>query len=132
MLFVLLSAVATVSVGGYFIFSIIEQNEEASASYRVMMEEAFDREIKLQTEGLVSSLNGIYEEQKAGALTEEQAKLADIDADGRLCLEKAGLITYAHGTYYELGKALGTFGYTVQKKKKNKKKPQAKAAPAKK
>lgn len=74
MLFVLLSAVATVSVGVYFIFSSIEQNEEASASYRVMMEEAFDREIKLQTEGLVSSLNGIYEEQKAGALTEEQAK----------------------------------------------------------
>ena len=74
MLFVLLSAVATVSVGGYFIFSIIEQNEEASASYRTMMEDAFDREIKLQTEGLVSSLNGIYEEQKAGALTEEQAK----------------------------------------------------------
>jgi flavin reductase (DIM6/NTAB) family NADH-FMN oxidoreductase RutF len=55
-----------------------------------------------------------------------------VDANGRLCLEKAGLITYAHGTYYELGKALGTFGYTVQKKKKNKKKPQAKAAPAKK
>ena len=54
-----------------------------------------------------------------------------VDANGRLCLEKAGLITYAHGTYYELGKALGTFGYTVQKKKKHKKKSQAKAVPAK-
>ena len=46
-----------------------------------------------------------------------------VDQNGKLCLEKAGLLAYAHGTYYELGKALGTFGYTVQKKKKRKKKP---------
>ena len=40
-----------------------------------------------------------------------------IDAKGKLHLEKAGLIAYSHGTYYSLGKALGTFGFSVRKKK---------------
>ena len=38
----------------------------------------------------------------------------------RLCLDKAGLLAYAHGEYYGLGKKLGTFGYSVRKKKNNK------------
>ena len=41
-----------------------------------------------------------------------------ISADGKLCLDKSGLIAYAHGEYYELGKKLGFFGFSVQKKKK--------------
>lgn len=36
---------------------------------------------------------------------------------GRLALEKAGLAAYAHGNYYALGKKLGFYGYSVQKKK---------------
>lgn len=40
-----------------------------------------------------------------------------LDASGKLHLEKADLIAYAHGTYYALGKMLGTFGYSVRKKK---------------
>ena len=43
-----------------------------------------------------------------------------LDETGKLQLEKAGLISYSHGTYYELGKALGKFGYSVQKKAKKK------------
>ena len=43
-----------------------------------------------------------------------------LDETGRFHLEKAGLIAYSHGTYFELGKALGKFGYSVQKKTKNK------------
>jgi len=38
-----------------------------------------------------------------------------IDKDGKLTLEKAGLIAYAHGSYHELGKVIGTFGYSVRK-----------------
>jgi len=38
-----------------------------------------------------------------------------IDEKGRLDLGKAHLIAYAHGSYYSLGKQLGTFGYTVKK-----------------
>ena len=41
-----------------------------------------------------------------------------VDANGKLHLEKAGLVAYAHGDYFSLGKRLGTFGYSVAKKKK--------------
>lgn len=41
-----------------------------------------------------------------------------LDDSGKLCLEKAGLIAYAHGNYFELGKQLGSFGYSVRKTKK--------------
>ncbi len=37
---------------------------------------------------------------------------------GALDLRAAGLICYSHGKYYSLGKQLGFFGYSVQKKKK--------------
>lgn len=46
------------------------------------------------------------------------AEEALLDRDGRLQLEKAGLLAYAHGQYFELGKHLGSFGYSVRKKKK--------------
>lgn len=35
---------------------------------------------------------------------------------GRFCLEKANLIAYSHGAYYDLGKQLGTFGFSVRKR----------------
>jgi flavin reductase (DIM6/NTAB) family NADH-FMN oxidoreductase RutF len=40
---------------------------------------------------------------------------------GALNLEKAHLIAFSHGKYYELGKRLGNFGYSVEKKKTKKK-----------
>ncbi len=44
-----------------------------------------------------------------------------LDEKGRLCLERAGLITYSHGEYYALGRRLGKFGFSAVKKGKNKK-----------
>ena len=41
-----------------------------------------------------------------------------IDENGRLALEKAGLLAYVHGEYYTLGKKIGSFGYSVKKKRK--------------
>ena len=41
-----------------------------------------------------------------------------MDGTGRFALEGAKPITYSHGTYYMLGRKLGTFGYSVKKKKK--------------
>ena len=38
--------------------------------------------------------------------------------EGKLCLDKCGLAAYAHGEYFALGKKLGSFGYSVRKKKK--------------
>ena len=46
-----------------------------------------------------------------------------IGSDGKLRLEKAGIVAYAHGDYFELGKRIGSFGFSVAKKKK---KPQGK------
>ena len=43
-----------------------------------------------------------------------------LDEKGRLKLEEAGLIAYSHGEYVALGKKLGSFGYSVRKKKSRK------------
>jgi flavin reductase (DIM6/NTAB) family NADH-FMN oxidoreductase RutF len=40
-----------------------------------------------------------------------------IDAKGKLCLEKAGLIAYLHGAYVALGSYLDHFGFSVRKHK---------------
>lgn len=41
-----------------------------------------------------------------------------IDAKGALHLEKGGLLAFAHGRYFALGRSLGRFGFSVQKRKK--------------
>ena len=41
-----------------------------------------------------------------------------MDHTGRFDLNRAGLITYSHGTYFTLGDAVGSFGYSVKKKKR--------------
>lgn len=38
-------------------------------------------------------------------------------ATRRFDLEKSGLMAYSHGGYYELGRQIGTFGFSVKKKK---------------
>lgn len=40
-----------------------------------------------------------------------------IDRAGKLRLDRAGLCAYAHGEYFELGRKLGSFGFSVAKKK---------------
>jgi len=40
-----------------------------------------------------------------------------LDARGRLCLEKAGLLAFAHGGYFALGRRIGHFGFSVRKRK---------------
>ncbi|MGL5151330.1 MAG: flavin reductase family protein [Clostridium sp.] len=46
-----------------------------------------------------------------------------IDEKGKIHFEKANLATYCHGEYYPMGKhALGTFGFSVMKKKTKQKK----------
>ena len=41
-----------------------------------------------------------------------------IGEDGKLHLDRAHLAAFAHGEYFELGKRIGTFGFSVKKKKK--------------
>ena len=40
-----------------------------------------------------------------------------MDEKGKFNLNSTGLVSYSHGEYFELGKRLGKFGYSVQKKK---------------
>ena len=41
-----------------------------------------------------------------------------LDKEGKLCLDRAHLAAFAHGEYFELGKKIGSFGFSVKKKKK--------------
>lgn len=43
-----------------------------------------------------------------------------IDSNGRLMLERADLCAYVHGEYYNLGKKMGTFGFSARKKNSRK------------
>ena len=45
-----------------------------------------------------------------------------VDAKGKLHLERAGLAAFAHGEYFELGKKIGYFGFSADKKHKKGKK----------
>lgn len=40
-----------------------------------------------------------------------------VDEAGKLHLEKCGLAAYAHGEYFQLGKKIGSFGFSVKKKR---------------
>lgn len=40
-----------------------------------------------------------------------------MNANGRLRLDKAGLICYSHGEYFALGEKCGSFGFSIRKKR---------------
>lgn len=50
------------------------------------------------------------------------AEEAYLDEKGRFDLSKANPIVYSHGNYYGLDKELGSFGYSIRKKNKKKRK----------
>lgn len=41
-----------------------------------------------------------------------------MDESGRFDMEKCDLLAYSHGQYYSLGKRIGKFGFSVEKKKR--------------
>lgn len=61
------------------------------------------------------------------AVNADEALIAE---SGKLQLNHADLIAFAHGAYYELGQQLGTFGYSVAKKASAKKGRPAKGSRA--
>lgn len=65
----------------------------------------------------------VAEKRNFGSHTVFQAEVAAVHADEdfldekqKFHLEDARPIVYSHGTYYALGKSLGTFGYSVRRK----------------
>lgn len=76
-------------------------------------------------ESPVNILCRVVEVKSLGSHDMFLAKVEGIYVDGRYIddtdkfhLDQAGLMAYSHGTYYSLGKKLGTFGFSVMKKKK--------------
>lgn len=70
----------------------------------------------------------VKEVKKLGSHDMFMAEVLAIHADekyfnksGAFDISKCNLIAYANGGYYTLGKKVGKFGYSVQKKRKNKK-----------
>lgn len=47
-----------------------------------------------------------------------QVSASLVDSKGRLNLQKAGLIAFAHGHYFALSRHIGHFGFSVRKRKK--------------
>lgn len=41
-----------------------------------------------------------------------------MNKNGKLCLDRAGLMAYIHGEYFTIGKKIGSFGYSVKKPSK--------------
>jgi len=71
----------------------------------------------------------VVEEKDLGSHTMFLAKVVAINADekyidekGAFDISKCDLIAYANGGYYTLGKKIGKFGFSVQKKKLTRKK----------
>ena len=69
----------------------------------------------------------VIEEKEYGSHTMFVAEVLSIDADekyidenGAFDISKCKLIAYSNGGYYTLGKKIGKFGYSVQKKKTRK------------
>lgn len=51
-----------------------------------------------------------------------------LDEKGRICYDRAGLLAYSHGEYFVLGRKVGKFGFSTDKKSKSKLRAQAPAA----
>ena len=72
----------------------------------------------------------VTEEKLLGSHTMFLAEIVGIDADekyidskGKLNLQQCGLMAFAHGEYFAVGRKLGDFGFSVRKKKKHRKPP---------
>ena len=72
----------------------------------------------VETRGLIGAIEA----------ADSMVKAANVTLVGREQIG-SGLVSYSHGEYFELGKKLGSFGYSV---KKTIKKRKTSAAPAKK
>ena len=80
-------------------------------------------------ESPVSIACRVVEERALGSHTMFLAEVVGVTADdryldetGRFDINGTGLIMYSHGEYFGLGRKLGKFGYSVQKKPKRRKK----------
>lgn len=71
---VIISVIVAVFVAGVCIVNLNNNNKTMISEYEKLSRNDYDKEIKYQVENVISLLNGIYDKQVNGELTEEQAK----------------------------------------------------------
>lgn len=68
------SVLTTVCVGSFFIYSRVQESKSQVESYRQILEQSVESELKNETQQAVSAINEVYKKQQAGQLTEAQAR----------------------------------------------------------
>ena len=68
------SVLTTFCVGSFFIYNRVQESKSQVESYRQLLEQSVESELKNETQQAVSAINEVYKKQQAGQLTEEQAK----------------------------------------------------------
>ena len=110
MLTLVLVVVMFIAAGLFFVGQFSTTTEKYSNNltfqnefYTRQIEKFFD-DLSMMTEMLANDSSAIIEDY--------------LNEKGKFCLNDTGLVTYSHGEYFLLGKKVGSFGYSVQKKKK--------------
>ena len=95
------------------------------AACRLTKEEAFEIDCPTVAESPVSIECKVTDVIPLGSHDMFMADIVAVDVDeryvdekGKLHMENCSLAAYAHGTYFALGKKIGSFGYSVKKKRK--------------
>lgn len=73
------SLFSILTLGGFFTYTVIQDNEEQLKNYRRDLENSVEASLKGETEIAVSLINEYYKKQQAGVMTEEEAKKAAAD-----------------------------------------------------
>ncbi|MBR3723551.1 MAG: cache domain-containing protein, partial [Selenomonadaceae bacterium] len=73
------SLLSILSVGVFFTYTTISENEEQLANYRKDLETSIEASLRGETEIAVSLINEFYKKQQAGLMTEAEAKKAAAD-----------------------------------------------------
>lgn len=71
---VIISIVVAISLAGVCIVNINNNNKATLQEYEEVLRNDYDQNIKYQVENVITLLNGIYQKQLDGELTEEQAQ----------------------------------------------------------
>lgn len=120
-------------------FCGVRSGRDVDKFAEMKLHEAESKEVKAPgiMESPVNIECRVVNEQPLGSHTMFLAKVVNVNVDdrymdenGRFNLNASGLVAYSHGEYFELGKKLGRFGFSVQKpvsvKKKNPKRKDVK------
>lgn len=100
------------------------RNTDKLKQCKFTVEEASEVKAPLLCQSPVSMECRVTEVKHLGSHDMFLAEIVAVDVDesiideaGKLHLEKCGLAAYSHGEYFALGKKIGSFGFSVKKKR---------------